>query len=143
MSSPDPFGGWPSLPGDCLPISFSAHAVEQFASRCRPGLADDEVRRQLYRMLGSAKVTRSRPDWVKEGRASAYLRLGEDAVFPLFEREGALVAATLLTPRNVGPDLRGWRNAGRSKRRAASRAKKLGMRHQPRPRSRFDAEDAT
>lgn len=104
--TPDLFGGWPSLPGDCLPVAFSPHAVERFGERCRPGLTPDEVRIQLCHMLASARVTRTAPDWIRANGAAAYLLLGADLVMPLFDRAGELVAATALTPRNVGPDLR-------------------------------------
>ena len=111
--------GW-KLPADNLPLVFAGHSVERFRERCRPGLPTDEVRRQLLRMLGSARVVAKPPEFVDGTQgATAYLVIA-DAVFPLFAHDGELRASTCLTPKDYGPVLREQRtSAKRAARRAA------------------------
>lgn len=127
MSAPgplgeDPLGGWPSLPGDSVPVTFSAHAVDRARQRLRPGADKDAVRRQLSQMLASARVTSKRPEWLsaaQDSDASHWLLMGEDYCLPLVAKPGGeLRATTLMSRGSIAPVHRERLNAKRAERTA-------------------------
>jgi hypothetical protein len=94
---------WQSLPADLAPVGFSERAIERFGANLRPSLDLDWVPVELSRLLATARVSRTAPEWYRPGSsvvrpADAYLVLGTDVVLPLVERGGELRAVTTLMP---------------------------------------------
>jgi hypothetical protein len=127
--SANPLEGWTQCPADMLPVAWSQHSVEQFIARVRdmpPAVAELE----LSRMLATAIVTKTRPDWVKNRFAPAYLLLGDAVCLPLRRNgRGELVAATTLTKAMPASDEdrereNGWRRSSRAGKRASRLAQK-------------------
>jgi hypothetical protein len=131
----DPLHGWNHLPGDSVALDFSAHAVERFGERLRPGLAEDQIRRQLWHMLATATVTREPPPWFSGDRtAVAYLTLGADDCMPLRDRQqGVLLASTLIVRGTISEEVRQRRNIRRATRTTGRRAGKKVRKYDKRP----------
>ena len=123
--------GW-NLRGDSVAIQFSSHAITRFAERVRPTLDADHIREELSRLLGTATVSRTPPDWVRPGSGkitpAAYLVLGDGEIcLPLVVNHGAdgeWTATTTLLPDIV----EGQQRAGRNQRAQARRAGKKASR---------------
>jgi hypothetical protein len=64
-----------------LTIDLTAHAIERFRDRVRPGLDLDAAADELARLAGVAEVTPLRPEWLN-GFALLYLVVG-DVALPL------------------------------------------------------------
>jgi hypothetical protein len=138
MRGPDQLRDWrgfPSVPGDLLPVAWSEHSVEQFVARVRE-LPLDDARRELSRMLATATVTKTRPEWVKDRGAHAFMLLGEGICLPLWRNHlGELVASTVLTTSMPASDEdRERENAWRRSSRAGKRASRIAQKrdgHRP------------
>jgi hypothetical protein len=131
MRAPDPLKGWSSTaPADCLPVQWSAHAVEQYVARIRE-MDLDAARHELSAMLASARVTRERPAWLPDRGAHCYLRLGDEIALPLWRNHlGELVAATTLSKSMPSSDEdRERENAWRRNSRAGKKASRLAIKH--------------
>jgi len=141
----DPLGGWPALPADQVAVNWSDHALQRFGERCRPGLEQADVRRELSRLLASALVTRKPPAWFlsETTMACAYLTLGDEIVFPLHARPtGELVASTAIPRGMVGDQRRETRNRRRARRtRARLTAKRLPRLQGRRPEPPADLDE--
>lgn len=123
--------GW-RLRGDGVAVQFSAHAVERFVERVRPSMDEDHVREELSRLLATATVSRTPPEWLRREPGTqtptAYLLLGDDGeiVLPLAaRRDGSLVATTAVTSKLCEGQRRQTWNAIKAKRRAGKRARKV------------------
>jgi hypothetical protein len=140
--SANPLDGWTRSPADMLPVNWSPHSVEQFVARVRE-MPLEVAERELSRMLASAVVTKTRPDWVKDRGAPAYLLLGDGIALPLRRNHlGELVASTVLTTAMPASDEdRERENAWRRTSRAGKRASRLAMKHDGRRPAYLPSKD--
>jgi hypothetical protein len=78
-------------------IDLTAHAIERFRDRVRPGLDLDAAADELARLATIAEVTPVRPDWLK-GFALLYLVAGDVALplEPAHNDPERLIATTTL-----------------------------------------------
>lgn len=102
----------PELTATTTTIDLTAHAIERFRDRVRPGIELDAAADELARLVGHAELTPQRPEWLT-GFALLYLVAG-DVALPLEPALGnpeRLVATTCLV-RNGGPRRRRRRRGG-------------------------------
>ncbi len=117
--------GWSSLPADSAAIVFSDHCVERYGERIRPSLDDDRVRVELSRLLSTARITRTKPDWVLVDSACYYLLLTPEIAAPLYlHDDGALHVANFFYKDMT----EGKRRSNRNQAKARARSGKAGAR---------------
>ena len=128
--SANPLEGWTRCPADMLPVAWSPHSIEQFVLRVRE-MPPEVAARELSRMLATAIVTKTRPDWVKDRGAHAFMLLGDGICLPLWRNHrGELVASTVLTTQMPASDEeREIENKWRRSSRAGKRASRLAQKH--------------
>ena len=106
-------------------VMVSAHAVEQYRDRVKPGLEPDAARAELEHLRALGQVRTEPPGWVNPARPAAYyLLLGDEIVLPLAPEADAWVATTCVTKRTLTPT----RRAAKSARRASLAARKRAQR---------------
>jgi len=106
-------------------VTLSAHAVEQYRDRVKPGLDPDGARAELEQLCALGLITTQAPGWVNAARPAAYyLLLGDQIVLPLAPQAHAWVATTCVAQRT----LTRARRAAESARRASIAARKRALR---------------
>ena len=71
-------------------VMLSAHAVEQYQHRVKPGLDLDTARGELERLRRLGEISAEAPDWVNAAKPAPFcLLLGDAIVLPLAPRERA------------------------------------------------------
>ena len=133
------------LGGDEVAIVFSDHACERWGERGGRELDPERARVELSSMLSAMRISTTPPDWFDPSRqpALAYGVLG-DAVLPLHEDDGVLVATTLLYPGGTseqGIEKRREIKQRQRGRRAGKRSKMHGRQGMVGPRRRQWALD--
>ena len=106
-------------------VTVSAHAVEQYRDRVKPGLDPDAARAELERLRTLGRVQTEPPGWVNPARPAAYyLLLGDQIVLPLAPQADTWVATTCVAQRTLTPT----RRAAKSARKASLAARKRAQR---------------
>ena len=106
-------------------VTVSAHAVEQYRDRVKPGLDPDAARAELEQLRTLGRIQTEAPGWVNATRPAAYyLLLGEQIVLPLAPQADAWVATTCVAQRTLTPT----RRAAKSARKASLAARKRAQR---------------
>jgi hypothetical protein len=106
-------------------VTVSAHAVEQYRDRVKPGLDPDGARAELEQLCTLGRIQTQAPGWVNPARPAAYyLLLGEQIVLPLVPHADAWVATTCVAQRTLTPT----RRAAKSARKASLAARKRAQR---------------
>jgi hypothetical protein len=106
-------------------VIVSAHAVEQYRDRVKPGLEPDAARAELEQLCTLGVIQTEAPGWVNSAkRATNYLLLGDQIVMPLAPQADAWVATTCVAQRTVTPT----RRAAKSARKASLAARKRAQR---------------
>ena len=107
-------------------VTVSAHAVEQYRDRVKPGLDPDGARAELEELRALGRIQTKAPGWVNAARPAVYyLLLGEQIVLPLAPQADAWVATTCVTQRTLTPTRR---RAAKSARKASFAARKRARR---------------
>jgi hypothetical protein len=110
-------------------VMLSAHAVEQYQHRVKPGLDVDTAGGELERLRLLGEISAEAPDWVNAAKpAPYYLLLGDAIVLPLAPQGDGWVATTCVTQRTLTPT----RRDSKSSRKAS-----LGARKRAQRRARF------
>jgi len=108
---------------------LSAHAVEQYQHRVKPGLELDAARAELDQLRPLGEISAETPSWVNAARpARYYLLLGDAIVLPLAPQGESWIATTCATQRTLTPT----RRIAKSQRKAS-----LGARKRAQRRARF------
>ena len=106
-------------------VTVSAHAVEQYRERVKPGLDPDAARAELEQLCTLGRIHTEAPGWVNPARPAAYyLLLGDHIVLPLAPQQDAWVATTCVAQRTLTPT----RRAAKSARKASLAARKRAQR---------------
>ena len=106
-------------------VALSAHAVEQYQQRVKPGLDLDAARDELERLRPLGEISTLAPDWVNAARpAPYYLLLSGAIVLPLAPQADGWVATTCVTQRTLTPA----RRSAKSARKASLAARKRAQR---------------
>jgi hypothetical protein len=106
-------------------VIVSAHAVEQYRDRVKPGLDPDAARAELEQLCTLGLIQTEAPAWVNPAkRATNYLLLGDQIVLPLAPQADAWVATTCVAQRTLTPT----RRAAKSARKASLAARKRAQR---------------
>ena len=106
-------------------VTVSAHAVEQYRDRVKPGLDSDAARTELEQLCALGHIETEAPGWVNPARPAAYyLLLGNQIVLPLAPQADAWVATTCVAQRT----LTSTRRAAKSARKASLAARKRALR---------------
>jgi len=106
-------------------VAVSAHAVEQYRDRVKPGLDSDGARAELEQLCALGLIQTEAPGWVNPARpAACYLLLGDEIVLPLAPQAEAWVATTCVAQRTLTPT----RRAAKSARKASLAARKRALR---------------
>jgi len=106
-------------------VTVSAHAVEQYRDRVKPGLDSDAARTELEQLCALGLIRTEAPGWVNPARPAAYyLLLGDQIVLPLAPQADAWVATTCVAQRTLTPT----RRAAKSARKASLAARKRALR---------------
>jgi hypothetical protein len=106
-------------------VAVSAHAVEQYRVRVKPGLDADAARAELEQLCVLGRIHTEAPGWVNPARSAAYyLLLGDQIVLPLAPQADAWVATTCVAQRTLTPT----RRAAKSARKASLAARKRALR---------------
>ena len=106
-------------------VIVSAHAVEQYRDRVKPGLDSDAARAELEQLCALGLIQTEAPGWVNPARPAAYyLLLGDQIVLPLAAQADAWVATTCVAQRTLTPT----RRAAKSARKASLAARKRALR---------------
>ena len=106
-------------------VALSAHAVEQYQQRVKPGLDLDAARDELERLRPLCEISTVAPDWVNAARQAPYYLLLSDAiVLPLAPQAAGWVATTCVTQRTLTPT----RRSAKSARKASLAARKRAQR---------------
>ena len=106
-------------------VTVSAHAVEQYRDRVKPGLDPDAARAELEQLCALGLIQTEAPGWVNAARPAAYyLLLGDQIVLPLAPQADAWVATTCVAQRTLTPT----RRAAKSARKASLAARKRALR---------------
>lgn len=106
-------------------VTLSAHAIEQYQQRVKPGLDLDAARDELERLRPLGEITTLAPDWVNAARPAPYYLLLSDAiVLPLAPQAAAWIATTCITQRTLTPT----RRTAKSARKASLAARKRAQR---------------
>ena len=106
-------------------VIVSAHAVEQYRERVKPGLEPDAARAELEQLCTLGRIHTEAPGWVNPARPAAfYLLLGEQIVLPLAPQADTWVATTCVAQRTLTPT----RRAAKSARKASLAARKRAQR---------------
>jgi hypothetical protein len=106
-------------------VAVSAHAVEQYRDRVKPGLDSDAARAELEQLCALGLIRTEAPGWVNPARPAAYyLLLGDEIVLPLAPQADAWVATTCVAQRTLTPT----RRAAKSARKASLAARKRALR---------------
>ena len=106
-------------------VALSAHAIEQYQQRVKPGLDLDAARDELERLRPLGEIATLAPDWVNAARpAPCYLLLGDAIVLPLAPQAAAWIATTCVTQRTLTPT----RRSAKSARKASLAARKRAQR---------------
>ena len=106
-------------------VALSAHAIEQYQQRVKPGLDLDAARDELERLRPLGEIATVAPDWVNAARpAPYYLLLGDAIVLPLAPQAAGWVATTCVTRRTLTPT----RRSAKSARKASLAARKRAQR---------------
>jgi hypothetical protein len=106
-------------------VAVSAHAVEQYRDRVKPGLDSDGARTELEQLCALGLIQTDAPGWVNPARPAAYyLLLGDQIVLPLAPQADAWVATTCVARRTLTPT----RRAAKSARKASLAARKRALR---------------
>lgn len=119
--------GWSEVPGDAVPLVWTSHVLTRYAERLagsQEGRPEATVALALSRMLAAARIVRERPTWIRgeENQAVAWLILGDDVAVPLgANRDGELVALTLMARGEYAPVHRANLNSNRRRRADAKR----------------------
>ena len=106
-------------------VAVSAHAVEQYRDRVKPGLDSDGARAELKQLCALGLIQTEAPGWVNPARpAACYLLLGDEIVLPLAPQAEAWVATTCVAQRTLTPT----RRAAKSAHKASLAARKRALR---------------
>ena len=106
-------------------VMVSAHAIEQYRDRVKPGLDPDAARAELDQLCTLGGVQTEPPGWVNPARPAAYyLLLGDHIVLPLAPQADGWVATTCVAQRTLTPT----RRAAKSARKASLAARKRALR---------------
>jgi hypothetical protein len=106
-------------------VIVSAHAVEQYRDRVKPGLDPDAARAELEQLCTLGLIQTEAPGWVNPAkRATNYLLLGDQIVLPLAPQADAWVATTCVAQRKLTPTRRAAKSARKASHAARKRAKR-------------------
>ena len=106
-------------------VMLSAHAVEQYQHRVKPGLDLETARGELVRLRGLGEISAEAPDWVNAAKpASYYLLLGDAIVLPLAPQGDGWVATTCVTLRTLTSTRRNAKSARKASLAARKRAQR-------------------
>jgi len=112
-------------PPSAKQVAVSAHAVEQYRDRVKPGLDSDAARTELEQLCALGLIQTEAPGWVNPARPAAYyLLLGDQIVLPLAPQADTWVATTCVAQRTLTPT----RRAAKSARKASLAARKRALR---------------
>ena len=104
-------------------VTVSAHAVEQYRDRVKPGLDPDAARTELEQLCTLGLIQPEAPGWVNPARPAAYyLLLGDQIVLPLAPQADAWVATTCVAQRTLTPTRRAAKSARKTSLAAHKRA---------------------
>ena len=113
-----------SVPGPDT-VRLSAHAVEQYHHRLKPGLDVDTARGELERLRRLGEISTEAPEWVNAARpARYYLLLGDAIVLPLAPQGARWVATTCVTQRTLTSTRRNAKSARKASLAARKRAQR-------------------
>jgi hypothetical protein len=106
-------------------VTVSAHAVEQYRDRVKPGLDSDAARTELEQLCALGLIQTDAPGWLNPARPAAYyVLLGDHVVLPLAPQADGWVATTCVAQRTLTPT----RRAAKSARKASLAARKRARR---------------
>ncbi len=106
-------------------VALSAHAVEQYQQRVKPGLDLDPARAELERLRQVGEISAVAPSWVNAATpARYYLLLGDAIVLPLAPNGERWLATTCVTEQTMTPT----RRRAKSARKASLNARKRAQR---------------
>jgi len=106
-------------------VMLSAHAVEQYQYRLKPGLGVDSARGELERLRLLGEISTAAPEWVNAARpAPYYLLLGDAIVLRLAPQGDGWVATTCVTQRTLTSARRGAKSARKASLAARKRAQR-------------------
>jgi hypothetical protein len=106
-------------------VTVSAHAVEQYRDRVKPGLDPDGARAELEQLCTLGRIQTEAPGWVNPATPAAYcLLLGEQIVLPLAPPGRRLGRDHLRRAAHPDPP----RRAAKSARKASLAARKRAQR---------------
>jgi hypothetical protein len=104
-------------------VAVSAHAVEQYRDRVKPGLGVDAARGELERLRAMGDISPHPPDWLKTATPTPYyLLIADAAVLPLLPQGDGWIATTCVTQRTLTPTRRSAKSARKASRSARNRA---------------------
>ncbi len=103
-------------------VRISAHAVDRYRERIKPGLDEAAARIELERLRAVGTVVREPPTWLHAAdHAPCYLLFGDDIVLPLLHADGGWIASTCVPKSTLTSERRQAKTARR--RSLASRAR--------------------
>jgi hypothetical protein len=107
-------------------VMLSAHAVEQYQQRVKPGLGPTAARFELEQLRPVGRISRQAPGWVNAARpALYYLLLGDAVVLALAPQgEDRWVATTCVTQGGLTPTHRAAKSARKASLSSANRARR-------------------
>jgi len=106
-------------------VALSAHAVEQYRQRVRPGLDQDGARTELEGLRETGEISTGAPAWLNAAKpASYYLLLGDDVVLPVVSYGDGWIATTCVAQRTLSPTRRAAKSARRRSLGASRRARR-------------------
>jgi hypothetical protein len=109
-------------------VMLSAHAVEQYQQRVKPGLDPAAARFELEQLRLVGRISGQAPGWVNAAKpALYYLLLGDAVVLPLAPHGDGWVATTCVTQLTFTPT----RRTAKSARKASLGARKRAQRRAP------------
>ena len=106
-------------PANAMCIEYREHAIERYGERVRIAVSLAAIERELRAVVACAgQIVPIPPAWAPwDINDSAYLRIGEDIVFPLVVNPDGLTAKTCLIRAWCPPSVRQARKARRRARR--------------------------
>jgi hypothetical protein len=106
-------------------VALSAHAVEQYRQRVRPGLDQDGARTELEGLRETGQISTGSPAWLTAAKpAPYYLLLGDDVVLPVVSHGDGWIATTCVAQRTLSPTRRAAKSARRRSLGASRRARR-------------------
>ncbi len=107
-------------------VRISAHAVDRYRERIKPGLDEAAARSELERLRAVGTVVREPPTWLHAAdHAPCYLLFGDDIALPLLRHtDGGWIASTCVPKSTLTSERRQAKTARRRSLAARARAQR-------------------